>query len=444
MKLFYKYLIAFSFVTFVFLGCASTLEKEMEVDSFLPRGDYSSAIKELSSNIEVFGTKNRLLYLLNAGVIHFYSDNFAESNNYFSEANKLSEILYTKSVSNEAAGLMNPNLIPYNGEDYENVMINVFTAFNYIKLGMIEEAGVEARIINSKLKLLTQKYESENKYKNDALGRYLSGIIYETRGDINNAYISYKKAYEAYVDYKKMFEFKIPGQIEIDILRLAERLGFSEQFKTYSKRFNADSIKIENGNSEIIVFAMTGLCPYKKEFETKFSRADKEGKTHTFQLLIPKLIERGSAVGNVTVKCENDSASIVRNAQIIENISKIAIKNMSDKMPQILIKAWLRAFTKKKASDKMKEKVDTGNVLGNLLVGAVTDGVAEELTHADIRCWRTLPSRIYFRRIQVNPGSYDLEVELRDKYGDCLEKITRKGIVVENERKYFVFVERFI
>jgi len=444
MKLFYKYLILFSSVLFVLAGCASTLEKEMEVDSFLPRGDYSSAIKELSSNIEVFGKRNRLLYLLNAGAVHFYLDNFAESNSYFSEANKLSEILYTKSITNEAAGLMNPNLIPYDGEDYENVMINVFMAFNYIKLGMIEDAGVEARIINSKLKLLSQKYESDNKYKNDALGRYLSGIIYETTGDINNAYISYKKAYEAYVDYQKMFEFNIPGQIEIDILRLAERLGFSEQFKTYSQMFNPDSYKTEDGNSEILVFIMTGLCPYKKEYEAKFSRADKEGKTHTFQLLIPKLVGRGSAVGNVTVKCENDSASILRNAQIVEDISKIAIKNMSDKMPQLLVKAWLRAYAKKKASDKVKDKVDTGNVLGNLLVGAVTDGVAEELTHADIRCWRTLPSRIYFRRIQVKPGSYDLEMRLKSISGDCLEKIKRKGIVVENERKYFIFVERFI
>ncbi len=444
MKRYSKCLI-FSFVMFSLLvGCASTLRKEMEVDFFLPRGDFPGAIKDLEGNREVFGAKNRLLYLLNSGAIHFYSDNFAESNKYFSEANIFSEELYTKSISNETAGLINPNVVPYYGEDYENILINVFMALNFIKLGMMEDAGVEARIINSKLELLTQKYESKNKYKNDAFGRYLSGIIYEAEGDINNAYISYRLAYEAYLDYKEMFEFEIPEQIKIDILRLALRLGFKDQFSDYRKRFNIESPNLQSGSAEILVIAMTGLGPYKREIETKFTYADKEGKTHTFQLLVPKLVERESAIGSVSVSCSVDSLTIFESAHIIEDITKIAMKNMSDKMPGILVKAWLRAFSKKVATDKTKEKMNTGNVISNWLVGGITDGIAEKFTHADIRCWRTLPSRIYFKRIMVKPGSYNLTIEFRDKQKECIEKIIKKGMEIKNEKKYFVFVEKFI
>ncbi len=443
MKRYSKCLIL-SFVMFSLLaGCAYTLRKEMEVDFFLPNGDFPGAIEDLEGNREVFGVKNRLLYLLNSGAIHFYSDSFAESNECFSEANILSEELYTKSISNEAAGLINPNVVPYDGEDYENILINVFMALNFIKLGMMEDAGVEARIINSKLELLTQKYESKNKYKNDAFGRYLSGIIYEAEGDINNAYISYRQAYKAYLDYQEMFEFEIPEQIKKDILRLAERLGFKDQFSDYKKVFNIEPPNLQSGSGEILVIAMTGLGPYKRENETKFTYPDKEGITHTFQLLIPELVERKSAIGSVSVSCSDDSTTIVVSAQIIEDVTKIAMKNMSDKMPGILVKAWLRAFSKKAATDKAKKKMNTGNVISNWLVGGITDGIAEKFTHADIRCWRTLPSRIYFRRIRVKPGSYNLTIEFRNEQNQCIEKIMR-GMEIENEKKYFVFVEKFI
>jgi len=427
----------------VFLGCAVTLRKEMEVDLFLPHCDFSGAIRDLEANREVFGNKNKLLYLMNSGAIHYYDGNFAESNIYFTKANRLSEELYTKSISNEAVGLINPNVIPYDGEDYENVMINAFMALNYIKLGMLEDAGVEARVIDLKLELLSQKYESENKYKNDAFGRYLSGIIYETDGDINNAYISYKLAYNAYIDYQKMFNFKIPGQIKSDILRLAKRLGFKEQYSDFRKQFNMDFPSGQNGNKEILVIAMAGLGPYKREIETKFTRVDEKGTTHTFQLLVPKLFERKSDIESVFVSCSNDSSSIIENAEIVEDVTKIAMKNMSDKMPGILVKSWFRALAKKVATDKAKKKMNSGNKIGNWIVGGITDGIAEHITHADIRCWRTLPSKIYFRRISVKSGNYNLEVEFRDKNQNCIKKEIR-NVEIKNEEKYFVFVEKFI
>jgi hypothetical protein len=188
---------------------------------------------------------------------------------------------------------------------------------------------------------------------------------------------------------------------------------------------------------------MTGLGPYKIELETKFTRADNEGKTHTLQFLIPKLVEREGAIESVYVSCSSDSSSIVESAQIIEDLTKIAMKNMSDKMPGILVKAWLRTLAKKAATDKAKEKMDTGNVLGNWLVGGITDAIAEEFTHADIRCWRTLPSKIYFSRIRVKPGSYNLTVEFRGKQENCIEKVIR-NVEIKKEEKQFVFVEKFI
>ena len=100
-------------------------------------------------------------------------------------------------------------------------------------MNQLDDALVEARRIDAKLQLLTQTYGAKNKYDNDALGRYLSGLIYEMDHDDNNAFIAYVKTYEAYKDYARMFAFDCPETIKDDILRLAFKLGYHEQYETF-------------------------------------------------------------------------------------------------------------------------------------------------------------------------------------------------------------------
>ncbi len=435
--------ILFPLVTVVLLGCASNLATEMALDVYLPGKDYSDGLSELEKNREKFGERNELLYLLNKGTLLFYSDRYTESNQFFMRANALAEELYTKSISTEAGALINPNLTPYDGEDYEKVMINVFMAFNYICLGQLEEAGVEARIIDQKLKVLSRKYEAENKYRSDAFGRYLSGLIYEAQGDMNNAYISYKLAYQAYNDYREMLGLGIPDQIGADILRLAKRLGFEDQYEDYRKEFGLENGVEERTREEVILIAMVGLSPVKREIKATLTRVDGEGKTHTFQLLVPELVQRPDGISGVYAGTIADSKEKFERAELAQDISSIAMKNMSDKMPSIMVKAWLRALAKYRVTEEAKEKMDTSNWLANLLVGGLTDQIAEEMTHADIRCWRTLPSKIYLKRFNTAPGSYDVGVDFTGEHGEVIEKRIMEDVKVLEGRKTFVFTEKF-
>ncbi|MBD3178682.1 MAG: hypothetical protein GF417_03270 [Candidatus Latescibacteria bacterium] len=438
-----KYLPVILAIIAMVAGCASNLMMEMRVDSYLPEEDYSGALAELESNERKFGGRNRLLFLFNRGALNFYSDNYAASAEDFLEAARVSEELFTKRISLEAAGLVNPNLKPYDGEDYEKVMIHVFAAFSYLKLGKMEDAGVEARKINERLELLSSRYQADNKYSTDAFARYLSGIIYEGMGESNNAYISYKLALEAYHAYGRMFRSSVPLQLKNDILRLAEELGFREQYQSFSDSFGIDyDREQESGAGEAVIVAMTGLAPFKREMETRFTHVDDEGKTHTFQILIPELVPRDGEITGVMAGYSGEEEGEMLEAEVVQDISMIARKNMSDKMPGIMVKAWLRALAKFKATEKAKKEMETGSKLGNLLIGSITDAVAEEITHADIRCWRTIPARIYMRRFRVQPGRYEFTVEMVNS-GCPVERIVKENVEIREGQIRFVFAESF-
>src|SRR5690606_31304652 len=135
----------------------------------------------------------------------------------------------------EAAGYFtNPNVSVYRGEDHEHLMLLYFKAINYLKLGDHEKALVECRRLNIRLNQLSDKYESERKYKRDAFIHNLMGIIYQASGDYNNAFIAYRNALDIYdEDYASLFSVTAPLQLKKDLLNTAWWTGFIEEFQSY-------------------------------------------------------------------------------------------------------------------------------------------------------------------------------------------------------------------
>ena len=470
----WKYaILSFVIISLLLQGCASNLQREMAVDRFLREDDFASAIEELKSNEEDFGSNSRLLYLMNMGALLHYAGRYEESNRYLQEAYELADALYTKSVTRMVASTVSPNVAPYYGEDYERVIISTFMALNYFMLGALEDALVEARKINKDLELLTDKYEGKDKYKDDAFSHYLAGLIQEAGGEINDAFISYVQAYKAYKEYEKMFGMGVPDELKRDILRLALRLGFRDKYDYFLKKFGEEYAPEETGHGgsgEIIVVAYAGLAPLKREINVKHTGVDSEGKTHTFQLQLPELVERPSAISSVRVKVREaveqgevdgsinaagegsgestrspkvdaDDVSSVY-AFLVQDIVRISKKNMEDKMPWLIARAWAAALAKYAASEKLKKKTKGESFWGNVVKGALIDSALENVTRADIRCWRTVPARIYLARLNLPPGRYDLCAEFLDDKGNTLSRRCSYNIeVVKGARNLNFFYE---
>src|SRR3990167_11162667 len=107
-------------------------------------------------------------------------------------------------------------------------MINIFQALNYCMVGDLDEALVEARQVDSKLSSINNRYKpgEKNAYKEDAFARLFMGIIYEasnTPEDMNNAFISYRKALEIYeTDFQENYDVSTPSLLKENLLAAAD------------------------------------------------------------------------------------------------------------------------------------------------------------------------------------------------------------------------------
>ena len=186
-------------------ACAPKLDHYEQLDQYIYQQDYDSALKLMDESKESYKERNAALYYMEQGLLAHFAGHYAKSNQSLLKAEAILDELYTRSVSKQAASfVINDNTIPYRGEDFEDAMVNLFLALNYAGQGLMEDALVEARQVDNELNIINSRYDdaSKNVYSEDAFIRFLMGVLYEANDEINDAFISYRKAEEIYrTDY---------------------------------------------------------------------------------------------------------------------------------------------------------------------------------------------------------------------------------------------------
>ena len=92
--------------------------------------------------------RNRLLYLLEKGKMAHLLHQYDSSNRYFNEADLFIEDARGSAKDIALGTLLNPMMQTYRGEDFEKFMVHYYKALNYLYLGQMEDALVEARRIS--------------------------------------------------------------------------------------------------------------------------------------------------------------------------------------------------------------------------------------------------------------------------------------------------------
>ena len=184
-------------------GCGPSVNRYLLIEQSLVAGDPQQAAAIVEQTEKEYGAKGRLLYEMDRGMVLQLAGRYQQSSAALEQAEEEVERLYTRTIRSEtAAFLTNDNALPYEGDAYEHVMINVIKALNYAAQGQLQEALVEARRIDHRLNVLSDRVTDADRYRNDGFARYVSGILYEATGDLNNAFIAYRNAYEAYGSMK--------------------------------------------------------------------------------------------------------------------------------------------------------------------------------------------------------------------------------------------------
>ena len=127
--------------------------------------------------------------------IHSVAGKLKESNQVFMQADRLAELIDYQSVSRIAGSLaFNEEMVQYKGDTFEKIFINAYLAMNFLQMGQLDDALVEARRINEKY--LKYRADEKQAFELNSFSKYLSAVIWEASRSYDDAYIAYAEAYK--------------------------------------------------------------------------------------------------------------------------------------------------------------------------------------------------------------------------------------------------------
>ncbi len=418
-----------------------------QVNGLVVANRLDRALHVLENQPQAYGAQNELLYILDRGMVLHLAGRYKESIAAFEQAKRKIDQLYTQSISKLAGSwVVNDYTVPYRGEDYEHVLVNVFQALNFAALGEYEEALVEARDVDAKLYLINRQYPEgqKNVYREDAFVRFLMGILYELTGDardLNDADVSYRQALQIYErDYGPNYQVAVPLILKENLLSVSQRFD-PAAFRQYRGRFpdaHFFSLEDKQKNAEVYLVQYNGLGPLK--IQNTFPVVLPDG--YAVKLAFPRFSERVVETASSRLLAQSDNGpGVSAPSELGEDIQAIAQKNLDNRRLRIYAKAALRPaakyFLEKSQEGRVRDQWgETGTYVYRGLAG-IYNVYSEQ---ADLRTWQTLPAQIRLSRLILKPGDYALRVETVDASGRSVETIDLGRAALQAGQKRFYLI----
>ncbi|MEQ1882471.1 MAG: hypothetical protein ABL878_16045 [Burkholderiales bacterium] len=399
-------------------GCAALRSYDMELSdtlSLASSGQLDAAIGNLKSRGK--GTKRDLLHYCELGELLRLNGRIAESQKEWMSADATVQAWENTARSDPAkllAGIaayaVNEKLRPYEGHDYEKVMLTTRIALNHLALGDWDNARVEIKKTHEREAVIAAlrarqledierdaksrgaktQYREVNGYPvatletpevaalrngyQSAFSHYLAGFVYEALGEPGLAAAGYRQAIELQ-----------PNQplLERALEELDRRQGI-----------------VDNGHTDLLVVIESGLAPARQSRGFNLPIISSNDMV-LVPVSFPVLRPTEAALLPDSIEIDGAGAfSVIP----ITSIDAMARRALQDDMPGIMLRGIIRS-TVKGAMQRRARKHDSGG-LSEL---AVTLGAL--LTEsADERGWRTLPAHIAIARGRVPSGQQRLRI----------------------------------
>jgi len=350
------------------------------------RGDYGRAL-ELIEKVKP-ARRDRLLYLLDKGMILHAAGEYEESNRVLEQAEDLGEQLYAKSITREtAATLWSEEARDYPGERHELAMIPTIRMLNYIMLDEWDEALVEVRRLGNTVEKV---YGTEHEFSN-AFSIYLSALIWEAMGQINDALIDYKRLARQ--------DARVPYYGN-DLRATSRRLAMPVKLPQEGSIAWRKSPRYREKPGELIVIAAAGRSP---GFESDWV------STGYFTVSMPTIVTYGSEPSNAKVLVDGKEAGTTYPFYNIAQDIMVALKERAKrslvrKMVKLSVQTGLYA-----GGAILMESDEVEHQLAGLAMSILALSMAAT-DKADERSWRTLPANFQIGRFYLEPGPHEVEV----------------------------------
>lgn len=423
---------------FFFTSCVTYNQRIADYYSAMRQNNFSAAEATLEKTKILQAKRNRLLYLFEKGKMAHLQKQYDSSNSYFNQADIFMEDGRTSASDLALGNLLNPMMQTYKGEAFERFMLHYYKALNYLYLGRPDDALVEARRISLSNFELQDKTKNDNKYNDDAFSLMMQGIVYEQNGDWNNAFIAYRNSVDLYLkNNNSYYGVPIPEQLKQDLLRAANKTGFTDELGRYEKLMSTTYQKYPDPpGGELVLFWENGLAPVKEE-QNFFFALSKDGlgnfafvdpagsfnipfnfssyninsndlnlsDLRSFRVAFPRYVEQPMYYRSATVTL-NDQKYSLEQAQ---NINALAFTTLKERFLKEMGTALARLVVKKLAEIAARPKSDDKNKDTREAIALAIQAFNFASEKADTRNWQSLPHTIYYTRIPLQKGTNQLQ-----------------------------------
>jgi hypothetical protein len=426
-------------------GCATFRSYDTELHKALDQassGNVDNAIDILNASNRF--TNKDLLYYLELGMLQRLADRYPESQKSWRSANervqmweRVAQTDPSRLLPGAASYLINDKLRPYEGRDYEKVMLLTYIALNYLAMGDYANARVavtqmhelEAVIAELRSKEIFEVEQDAQKRGARTSFKELNGYPVQTidNPEVNALKNSYQSALSHYL---AGFVYEALGEPSLAApgYRLANELQpnqplLEEALRGLDERVSARS----DGLTDVLFVIGSGTAPALRshQFSLPLVVNDK-----LIQISMSFPVMAATSTPYLPVRLTLDDGRSLDVARIT-SIDLMARRGLQDEMPGIMLRATVRATVRVMAQYATQQQAQNQNsaVMGMAALAVMLASVATE--SADERTWRTLPSEIAIARGRLPAGAHTITLQTPDSVRSVRLNLTGRYAVVD-------------
>jgi tetratricopeptide (TPR) repeat protein len=429
-------------------GCASHSDKTKEIRSALDAGKPRQALELLNEQLDTKSEKelpentggDNSLFLLDRAMVLQQLQIYKWSSRDLEVSDKQIEMLdFTRNTAHDIGKyLFSDDTGPYKAPPYEKLMINTMNMVNYLAVGDLQGARVEARRL-----AVMQKYLKDHDPDNalTAPGSYLAGFTFEKSGQLEEALRYYDEALQ-YGQYTSLAEpiKRLMGRAGYSSPRLRKAAGLADGEPAPRA---TDTTDAEQG--ELLVIVSYGRVPAKIARRLPIGLA----LTYASGALEPGASAQANALGAQGLVTwvnypelgkahgEYDRPSFQLDGKPVPLEGIVAVdqetKKAWDKAKGAVIAgAITRMIARVVAGKGVEAAAGNDHPVAGFLLGLATQATLTATDTPDTRSWATLPARMAFARVMLPAGTRTVKLHARG--ADSVRKVTLKpgGFAVVN------------
>jgi hypothetical protein len=401
----------------VFQGCARGKLAVPKFNEFYQSGSYAEAQAMCAKAVNEKKPQKTLLWNLQLGAVERCLSNREKSNELFDQCEQAFKYFDQESLIADAAQgassiLINDSMLPYEGEEYDRIMVNTYKGLNFASLGDFQNARVEfnralqrqteaktryAKQIEKVKTEIAEKEQEENQKQGSANNvsieqtmdsNELSKALESRYSNLDN-FAPYPDFVNPFTTYMAGLFFYLDEDREKAATILKESYGMDKKSRLILKDFAAADSGKRPQNLLWIIFE-NGLCPMRDEVRIDLPVFVATNEVLYTGAALPILKERPAASEYLVVETGREK----RHTVTICDLDRVVLTEFKLDFKMILMREVARVGFKTFAQYQARKEMGAAAGLTFAVFQALT-------TAADIRCWSALPKNFQATRVRI-------------------------------------------